>query len=126
LSGLPPLVTATGSQVGAAAGLLVPALWLWPAHLPGGRAWLAVAVLGLRCTGVAYVLYFRLIEQAGPARALAVALPLPPFAILYGLLFLGEHITPWMLGCGAIVVFGTALSTGLLKLRSLRRQLKEL
>ena len=122
LSGLPPLVTATGSQVGAAAGLLLPALWSWPAELPGGRAWLAVAVLGLLCTGIAYVLYFRLIEQAGPARALAVTFLVPVFAIVYGLLFLGERVTPWMLACGAIVVCGTALSTGLLKLRALRPQ----
>jgi drug/metabolite transporter (DMT)-like permease len=122
LTGLPPLVTATGSQVGAAAGLLLPALWLWPAHLPGTRAWLAVAVLGLLCTGIAYVLYFRLIEQTGPARALAVTFLVPVFAIVYGLLFLGERVTPWMLACGAIVVCGTALSTGLLKLPALRTQ----
>ncbi|HET8745174.1 MAG TPA: DMT family transporter [Ramlibacter sp.] len=122
LSGLPPLVTATGSQVGAAAGLLLPALWLWPAQAPGTRAWLAVAVLGLLCTGIAYILYFRLIEQAGPARALAVTFLVPVFAILYGLLFLGEHVTPRMLACGAVVVCGTALSTGLLKLRILRPQ----
>ena len=120
LSGLPPLVTATGSQVGAAAGLLLPALWAWPAELPGGRAWLAVAVLGLLCTGIAYVLYFRLIEQAGPARALAVTFLVPVFAIVYGLLFLGERVTPWMLACGAVVVCGTALSTGLLKLAGRR------
>jgi drug/metabolite transporter (DMT)-like permease len=122
LGGLPPLVTATGSQVGAALSLVLPALWLWPQQLPGGRAWLAVAVLGLLCTGIAYVLYFRLIEQAGPAKALAVTFLVPVFAILYGLLFLGERVTPWMLACGAVVVCGTALSTGLLKLPALRTQ----
>jgi drug/metabolite transporter (DMT)-like permease len=122
LSGLPPLVTATGSQVGAACALLLPALWLWPQQLPGGRAWLAVAVLGLLCTGVAYILYFRLIEQTGPARALAVTFLVPVFAIAYGLLFLGEQLTPWMLACGAIVVCGTALATGLLKMPALRTQ----
>ncbi|MEY3871778.1 MAG: hypothetical protein RLZZ296_773, partial [Pseudomonadota bacterium] len=35
----------------------------------------------------------------------------------YGLIFLGERITPWMLLCGAVIVAGTALSTGLLKLK---------
>lgn len=122
LAGLPPLVTATGSQLGAAAALLLPAAWLWPQQLPGGRAWTAVVVLGLLCTGVAYVLYFRLIEQAGPAKALAVTFLLPVFAVVYGLVFLGERVTPWMLACGAIVVCGTALSTGLLKPRILRPQ----
>jgi len=116
LSGLPPLVTATGSQLGATLALAVPALWLRPEHMPGRQAWLAVLVLGVMCTGVAYFLYFRLIEQAGPSRALAVTFAIPVFAILYGALFLGEPVTPWMLMCGAVVLLGTSLSTGLLKL----------
>jgi len=122
LSGLPPLVTATGSQVGATLGLAVPAAWLWPAQMPSGQAWLAVLVVGVLCTGIAYILYFRLIEQAGPARALTVTFLVPVFAILYGVLFLGERVTPWMLVCGVVIVIGTALSTGLLKLRALRTQ----
>jgi drug/metabolite transporter (DMT)-like permease len=122
LTGMPPLVTATGSQVGAALGLALPALWLWPAALPGSRAWLAITVLGLLCTGVAYILYFRLIEQTGPARAMAVTFLVPVFAIIYGVLFLDEQVTPWMLACGVVIVLGTALSTGLLKFRALRPQ----
>jgi drug/metabolite transporter (DMT)-like permease len=122
LTGLPPLVTATGSQVGAAVALVLPALWLWPEAMPGGRAWLALLVLGVLCTGVAYILYFRLIEQTGPSRALAVTFAVPVFAILYGALFLGEQVTTWMLACGVVIVCGTALSTGLLKLPAPRAQ----
>ncbi len=120
LAGIPALVTATGSQLGASLGLALPAAWLWPAQLPGGRAWLAVLAVGVLCTGLAYVLYFRLIEQAGPAKALAVTFVVPVFAVIYGAVFLREAVTPWMLLCGGIIVTGTALSTGLLKLR--RRQ----
>jgi drug/metabolite transporter (DMT)-like permease len=122
LTGLPPLLTATGSQVGATLGLALPALWLWPDQVPGGQAWLALVALGVLCTGVAYILYFRLIEQTGPARALAVTFAVPVFALIYGALFLGEQVTPWMLVCGVVIVLGTALSTGLLKLPSLRPQ----
>jgi drug/metabolite transporter (DMT)-like permease len=122
LSGLPPLATATGSQIGATFALALPAAWVWPQELPGGQAWLALVVAGVLCTGVAYVLYFRLIEQAGPARALAVTFVIPVFAIVYGVLFLGEQVTAWMVACGAVVIFGTALSTGLVKLPSLRTQ----
>jgi drug/metabolite transporter (DMT)-like permease len=118
-------VTATGSQVGAAAALVLPALVLWPQQLPGARAWVALAVLGLLCTGIAYVLYFRLIEETGPARALAVTFLVPVFAILYGLLFLGEQVTSWMLVCGLVIVAGTALSTGLLKPHALRARRRE-
>lgn len=116
LSGLPPLVTATGSHMGATLGLALPALWFWPAQTPSLQAWLSLVAVGVVCTGIAYVLYFRLIEQAGPARALAVTFVVPVFAVFYGVLFLGESVTGWMLLCGFIIVCGTALSTGLLKL----------
>ena len=116
LTGIPPLVTATGSQIGATLGLALPALWLWPAKTPGLSAWLAVLAVGVLCTGVAYVLFFRLIANVGPAKALTVTFAVPVFAILYGGLFLGEALTPWMVGCGLVIVCGTALSTGLLKL----------
>ena len=116
LSGLPPLVTAAGSQIGATLGLALPALWLWPARMPSPTAWLAMLAVGVLCTGLAYVLFFRLIEHAGPQRALSVTFLVPVFAVLYGVLFLGEVVTPWMLICAAVIVCGTSLSTGLLKL----------
>ena len=114
LSGLPPLVTATGSQIGATLGLALPAWWLRPDHLPSLHAFTALIAVGVLCTGVAYVLYFRLIEHTGPARALAVTFVVPVFAVLYGSVFLGESVTHWMMLCAAIIVLGTALSTGLL------------
>jgi len=115
LTGLPPLMTATGSQLGATAALALPAIWYWPAQAPGVQAWLALVALGVVCTGLAYILYFRLIEEAGPARALAVTFVVPVFAVLYGVLFLAETVTAWMLGCAVVIVLGTALSTGLLR-----------
>lgn len=118
LTGVHPLATATGSQIGASIGLALPTLWFWPATLPGLKPWLALLALGVACTGVAYILYFRLIERAGPARALAVTFVVPVFALTYGGLFLGEQLTLWMLVCGVIIVCGTALATGLLKLRN--------
>ncbi len=116
LGGLPSLVTATGSQIGATLGLALPAILFWPARTPGLTAWLAILFVGVACTGIAYVLYFRLIESAGPARALTVTFLVPVFALFYGGVFLGESITPWMIGCGAVILVGTSLSTGLLRL----------
>lgn len=115
LTGVNSLALATGSQIGATLGLLVPTLWLWPAATPGLRAWGAVVGLAVLCTGIAYILYFRLIANAGPARALAVTFLIPVFAVVYGAIALGESITLWMLLCGAVIVLGTALATGLLK-----------
>ena len=115
LSGLPSLVTATGSQCGALLGLMIPTVWFWPDQMPTTKAWLAILVLGVVCTAMAYVLYFRLIERAGPARTLAVTFLIPVFAVLYGVVLLGEVVTQWMLICGVVIICGTALSTGLLK-----------
>ena len=50
------------------------------------------------------------------ARALTVTFAVPVFAVFYGAALLGEVVTPWMLGCGAVELCGTALATGLLKL----------
>ena len=52
-------------------------------------------------------------RRAG-SRALAVTFLAPVFALLSGALFLGEAVTPWMLGCGVVIICGTVLSTGLL------------
>ena len=118
MGGIHPMVTAAGSQVGATLGLLLPAIWLWPAQLPSTTAWLALLVLGVACTGIAYILYFRLIEKAGPQRTLTVTFLIPVFAVVYGAVFLHESITPWMLQCAVVIVCSTALATGLLTFKA--------
>lgn len=117
LAGVPSLAVATGSQIGASLGLALPTLWLWPSAVPSMTAWLALLAVGVLCTGVAYVLFFRLIEKVGAASTLTVTFLIPVFAVIYGLLFLGEVVTPWMLTCGAVILCGTALSLDLFKLR---------
>lgn len=113
LKGVPSLVSATGSQLGAAAVLLPLSLFVWPDHSVSLRAWAAVIALGVLCSGVAYILYFRIIERAGPAKALSVTFAIPVFAIFYGVTLLGETFTAHMALSGAVIVLGTALSTGL-------------
>ena len=115
MAGLPSLVSATGSQIGASIALIPFTVLYWPAQPPSLKAWGSVLVLGVVCTGLAYILYFRLIERAGPARALAVTFAIPAFAVFYGVLLLGESITPWMVICALVIIAGTTLSTGLLK-----------
>jgi len=116
MGGVPSLVAATGSQIGASLALL-PLAWLtWPAHAVPPWTWGALLVLGVLCTGVAYILYFRLIARAGPARTLTVTFGIPVFALLYGVLLLGERVTAWMALCGLVVIAGTALAMGLLRL----------
>lgn len=120
LGGVSSLVSATGSQLGASIFLLPFCLWYWPAQAPSTQAWLAVAALGVLCTGTAYILYFRIIANAGPARALTVTFAIPVFAIAYGVILLGEGVTHWMLGCAVLIVLGTSLSSGLWSLPFLK------
>lgn len=119
LGGLPSLVSSTGSQLGAALALLPLTIFYWPSQEVSMKAWGAVITLGVVCTGFAYILFFRLIERAGPAKALSVTFAIPVFAVLYGVILLGETVTPWMVGCGLVIVLGTTLSTGILKFSSL-------
>lgn len=116
LAGSSALVTAAGSQLGATICLALPTLWLWPSHSPSMTAWLALLFLGIFCTGLAYILFFGLIENIGPARALTVTFVVPVFAMVYGFVFLGETVSAWMLFCGAIIIIGTALAANLIQL----------
>lgn len=115
LKQLPALAAAAGSQLAAAAVMALPALWAWPAVNPRPGSWLAAAALAVACTALAYLLFFRLIARTGATNATSVTLLIPAFAIAWGWLFLGE-VPGWgmLAGC-AVIVLGTALSTGLVR-----------
>jgi len=115
LAGVAPLAVAAGSQMAATACLAVPAVLWWPAVNPSTAAWGAMAALAFVCTGVAYVLFFRLIANIGPANAIAVTYLVPLFAMLWGGWFMGETVTATMLAGGAVILLGTALATGIVR-----------
>ncbi len=115
LHNVPSLVTTTGSLWGASIGLCIPALLTWPNDMPPLQAWGALAIAGLLCTSLAYVLYFRLMTRTGPARTMTVTYLIPVFANLVGVMFLDEVVTHWMMGCALVIVLGTALASGLVR-----------
>lgn len=93
--------------------LVTPAVPFFPAPgpvAPGPLA--AVLALGLVCTGIAYLIYFRLIRDVGPTSALTVAYLIPVFGVLWGVALLGEPVTASLLIGGTLVIIGTALATG--------------
>ena len=59
-----------------------------------------------------------MIERLGAAKSLTVTFVVPVFAVVYGVIFLGESVSAWMLMCGTIIVCGTALSVGLFKAKA--------
>lgn len=114
-AGVSPLVTAAGSQLGAVIALAAPAIWLWPAHNPAPSLWLAALILGVACTGIAYLLYFRLIARIGAVNAASVTFLIPLFGTLWGALLLGEAVTLRMLAGGTAVLAATLLALGLVR-----------
>ena len=91
--GIPASTTSFFSlSVGALLTLPV-ALITAPHELPGTRAVLAIIVLGLLCTALAFMLYYSLIDQIGEERASLATYLTPVFALFYGVLLLGESLT---------------------------------
>jgi len=77
---------------------------------------MSVLLLGIICTGVAYIIFFHLIANLGPSRAISVTYLIPTFGLFWGSVFLDEIISSSMIvGCG-FVLTGVALATGVLKL----------
>lgn len=115
LTGVPPMAVAAGSQLSATLFLALPALWWWPQQMPSAQGWLFAMVLAVACTGLAYLLFFRLIAHIGPANAISVTFLIPVFAVIWGAVFLGERVNLAMaLGC-AVILLGTSLATGVLR-----------
>jgi drug/metabolite transporter (DMT)-like permease len=114
LAAVPPLAAAAGSQLAAALVLAPAALALHPHASPSSRSWVALLCLGVGCTALAYVLFFRLIARVGAAKTMAVPFLVPAFGVLWGVLFLGETFTTAMAAGSALIVLGTALATGVI------------
>ena len=115
--GQAPLLTATGQLLAAALMLAPVALALdgLPAGMPSARAIAAVLALSLLGTALAYVLLYWLIERVGATLTSMVTYLLPPFALIYGALFLREAITISALLGLVLVVLGIMLANRLLR-----------
>jgi drug/metabolite transporter (DMT)-like permease len=114
------LSVATGSMLFPAIILAPIAFVYWPETQPSVRAWVAVIAMGTASTGFAYILYFRLIANVGPAKAISVAYLIPAFAVIWGALILDETVTALMIiGC-LIIFLGTALVTGVFPIKGKR------
>jgi drug/metabolite transporter (DMT)-like permease len=116
-----PIATAAGSLIAAGIVLLPFTLYTWPTTPISITAWAALVGLGLVCTAIAYVLYYRLLIRVGPPRAMTVTFLIPVFGVLWGWLFLGESITLRIVLGGGVILLGTALATGFVGGRRTRK-----
>jgi drug/metabolite transporter (DMT)-like permease len=98
--------------LGAVAILVAPLAWIArPARVPPANALWAVLGLAVVCTGIAFVVFFRLIEEIGPARATLITFVNPAVAVVLGAVVLDEKITAATIGGFALVLGGCFLAT---------------
>lgn len=110
-----PMATSAGTLLMAAAAMLpfTPVTRDFSA-IPAG-AWIAALGLALVSTTVAFILYYRLIADVGPVKAITVTLLVPVFGVLWGVLLLGEPLTAGRLAGCAIILAGCSLILGLVR-----------
>ena len=113
--GAPSLGMAAYSQLFAAL-MLTPLLFFFPPTAPiTAEAVWAMVLLGVLATGIAYILFFRLVVDVGPVISLTVTFLVPVTALVWGIVLLNEHIAPSQYIGSIVVLLGTALTTGVLR-----------
>jgi len=110
LTGLPPAAVAAATLLCSALVVAPFAIAYWPTQTIPPRSWFAAGMLGVFCTGIAYALYYRLIQRVGAGRAVTVTYLVPLFAVAWAWLLLGEPLTLPMLIAGALILGSVALS----------------
>ncbi len=110
LTGLPAGAVAAATLSCAALLSLPFAVASWPAHSIPVVSWLSAGALGVLGSGLAYTLYYRLIQRVGAARASTVTYIVPLFGVAWAWLLLGEPLTVPMFIAGTLILGSVALS----------------
>jgi drug/metabolite transporter (DMT)-like permease len=108
LADLPSVPVVCASLLLLAIGYLPYALVRWPHHVTAEEGG-SVAVLGLVCTAIAFVIFFALISEIGPARATVITYVNPAVAVLFGVSLLGEQFTLGMALGFPLILVGSVL-----------------
>ncbi len=113
IEAVPVLVFSTAQSVAGALVLLPFGIAQLPSEAPGWKAIASVLALGIAGTAVGTLLYYRLVNLHGSARASLVVYLLPPFALLYGTTLLDEPLSPQKLIGLLLILGGVTLGSGL-------------
>jgi drug/metabolite transporter (DMT)-like permease len=106
LTGLPPAAVASAT-LGTSTLLTLPfAIANWPQHAIPLKSWLSAGLLGVVCTGIAFVMYYRLIARIGASRASTVTYLIPVFGVAWAWLLLDEALT-WTMAVSAALILGS-------------------
>jgi drug/metabolite transporter (DMT)-like permease len=110
LSGFPAAAIAAANLASGAVLLAPLAIYTWPLHPVPPASWVSAGLLGVLCTGIAFVFYYRLIVRIGAPRTATVTYLIPLFGVVWAWLLLGEGITLSMVLAGALILAGVGLS----------------
>jgi drug/metabolite transporter (DMT)-like permease len=110
LGKIPPLGVVTASLIIATA-LYCPFLMLVPVTAMSATAGWSIVGLGVICTALAFLLFFALVAEAGPARSTVITYINPAVAIVLGVLMLDEQLTIGMMIGFPLVIVGSILAT---------------
>ena len=120
-TGVSPIESTIGQQFAAFVLLLPFALAVPPRTMPSTAAIVALLLLTVFATVVAYLLYFRLISAVGPTQTAMTAYLIPLFGVVWGVLLLGETVGPATVVGMAIILAGVLLVTGAMPSLARRR-----
>lgn len=110
LGDLPPSAVAAGTVLCAAIVVAPLAAATWPTASIPPLSWLSAILLGVLCTGLAYLLFYRLLYRIGAPRTSTVTYLVPLFGVIWAWVFLSEPLTLTMAVAGALILGGVALS----------------
>lgn len=109
---IPSSSLAAGSQLFVGI-LFIPLMFLSPMRSPlTVEIAVTTVIFSLLCSAIAYVIFYRLLINLGPTKALSVTFLIPVFGFVWGALFLKENITPMMIIGSGIVLSGIYFVTG--------------
>lgn len=107
-----PSVALTAVSLSVATVVYAPLAALdWPSSVPSAKVLASIAGLAVICTAVAFLIFFRLISEVGPARASVITYINPAIAVSLGVAVLGERVTTTMLLAFATILVGSVLAT---------------
>ncbi|MDO8284926.1 MAG: DMT family transporter [Rhodoferax sp.] len=112
LSRMEPLQIAAGLHATSLLMLIPGAAWSWPAAQFTPMALLAVAIMGVVTSGIAYWMHIRILAHVSPVAAMSPTFMIPVFGVAWGHVFLGEQLSTGIFAGGALVLLASALITG--------------
>ncbi|MGN6792998.1 MAG: DMT family transporter, partial [Streptosporangiaceae bacterium] len=111
LADVPPIAMTAACLVLASVVYAPVAALNWPTAVPSASVLLSMAGLAIVCTAAAFLIFFKLISEAGPARASVITYINPAIAVTLGVVVLSEHVTVTMLIAFATILVGSVLAT---------------